>query len=165
MIDPDFSLQSARLHLTPLTMAHAPALQALTNDTDILSRISFMPSAFGPDEAASLISGQNAQNRFLAIKSKDDACLAGAFGLHKNDQNGVEIGYWLGKAWQGRGFATECLLTVLDWATQHQPDWKIQAECHPDNKASMGLLVKCGFTDTGAAGHRPGRRLMQFIPG
>lgn len=162
MIFEDFCLKSSRLHLRPLIPTDAPALQHLTNHPDILSRISFMPTVFDAQEAENLIASQDDNNLFLAITLEENGQLAGAFGLHMHQPEKIEIGYWLGKQHQGQGLARECLAAVTQWATINKPSWILQAECHPDNAASMGLLLSSGFVDNGLSGQRPGRKLLQF---
>lgn len=62
-----------------------------------------------------------------------------------------EISYWIGKAFWGRGIATQALHLFL----QHIPTRPLYARAAQDNRASLRVLSKCGFVivgeDTGFA--------------
>lgn len=53
-----------------------------------------------------------------------------------------EVGYWLGKAFWGRGIATRALALFLDLI----PTRPLYARAAKDNAASIRVLEKCGFT-------------------
>lgn len=53
-----------------------------------------------------------------------------------------EVGYWLGKAYWGRGIATRALALFLDQI----PTRPLYARAAKDNVASIRVLEKCGFT-------------------
>lgn len=57
-----------------------------------------------------------------------------------------EVGYWLGKAFWGRGIATRALALFLDVI----PTRPLFARAAKDNVASIRVLEKCGFTIYGA---------------
>jgi len=56
-----------------------------------------------------------------------------------------EISYWLGRAYWGKGIATEALSQFLA-ALRARP---LYARAAKDNVASLRVLAKCGFTVTG----------------
>lgn len=58
-----------------------------------------------------------------------------------------EIGYWLDRAYWGRGIATEALTAFLR-LEQTRP---LYASAANHNAASLRVLQKCGFTVTGSA--------------
>lgn len=57
----------------------------------------------------------------------------------------AEVGYMLGHAGQGQGFATESLNAVIDWACLRFSPHKFIGLCAKDNIASCRVLEKCGF--------------------
>ena len=64
----------------------------------------------------------------------------------------TEIGYGILPEFQGRGYATEAVKTVTQWAFS-QPDVRcITAETEANNAASQKVLAKAGFTATGEYG-------------
>lgn len=54
----------------------------------------------------------------------------------------VEIGYGIVPPAQGKGFATEAVQAVIQWAFSSPAVKQIVAECHADNLASIRVLEK-----------------------
>lgn len=72
------------------------------------------------------------------------------FGALKRDmdppvQNMPEIGWVLSSAHHGKGYATEAARAVRDWADTHIASDTF-AIFHPDNKGSIRVAEKLGFT-------------------
>lgn len=64
----------------------------------------------------------------------------------------TEIGYGILPELQGRGYATEAVKAVTQWALS-QPDVRcITAETEANNAASQKVLAKAGFAATGEYG-------------
>lgn len=78
-------------------------------------------------------------------------------GVIDHPDGTIEIGYWLGVDYQGKGYAFEALMGTLAQiaADASLAPRTIIAECRPDNAASIRLLTKSGFYATGRAGPRP----------
>lgn len=55
------------------------------------------------------------------------------------------VGYWIGRAFQGHGYATEAVETVLEWAFETYGTDALAARVFEDNTRSRGLLRKLGF--------------------
>lgn len=62
------------------------------------------------------------------------------------DENGeVEIGYGIEAEYWNRGYTTEALIALIEWAEQHVEVKKIKASTEPSNYASHAILKKLGF--------------------
>ncbi len=61
-------------------------------------------------------------------------------------EGSLEVTYWLGREYWGRGLATRALSEFL---RQHQPARPIYARAAADNTASIRVLTKCGFVLSG----------------
>lgn len=59
------------------------------------------------------------------------------------------LGYWIGRPFQGFGYAFEAAQAVLDWAFRTHGAPAIAARVFRDNKRSRKLLEKIGFISTG----------------
>lgn len=59
----------------------------------------------------------------------------------------VEIGYGLAPAARGRGYATEAVRALVEYAAS-QGVTEVVAETDLDNDASMRVLIKSGFVET-----------------
>ena len=60
----------------------------------------------------------------------------------------VEVGYSLFPQFQHRGYATEAVAALIDWAFAHEGVQSIIAETLPDLGASIAVLHRLGFTQT-----------------
>ncbi|MCF3185110.1 GNAT family N-acetyltransferase [Streptomyces polychromogenes] len=61
------------------------------------------------------------------------------------------VGYWVDRAWHGKGLATAGLLEVCRTARDELGLHRIEAQTLVDNTASMRVLAKAGFTEIGLA--------------
>jgi RimJ/RimL family protein N-acetyltransferase len=74
-----------------------------------------------------------------------DGCNAGHV-LSYEDEGKPEVSYWIGKAYWGKGIATQALREFLAHKNEIRP---IYARVARDNVASRKVLQKCGFTTIG----------------
>ncbi|MGE3510751.1 MAG: GNAT family N-acetyltransferase [Vicinamibacterales bacterium] len=79
------------------------------------------------------------------IRTKSDGRLIGSTGLAFQRFDEAMTGYILAKDAWGRGFATEALTAMVSLAGQLALV-RLFAPCHPENRASIHVLEKCGFT-------------------
>jgi RimJ/RimL family protein N-acetyltransferase len=148
------TIETARLLLAPLVAADAEQLRRITDDPAIIEAISFLRAPFTLDDARPLIAlNENGRDLFRGIRRRDDKLLAGLIGSHERATGAVEIGYWIGTAFQRQGYAFEAAAGLV--ATLTAP--RIVAECRPENRASWRVLERLGFRPTGAPGLRAGR--------
>jgi ribosomal-protein-alanine N-acetyltransferase len=57
-----------------------------------------------------------------------------------------EVGYWLGRAWWGRGFATEAVRRIVAYAFETFDSLtRLEAHAFASNPASARVLEKAGF--------------------
>ncbi|MBP1183266.1 GNAT family N-acetyltransferase [Methylobacterium sp. PvR107] len=167
------AIETARLSVAALRLEDAQALRRLTDDPAITAAVDFLPAPFTLQDAEDLIrSGTRGQDRFLgawtresggtgAQQSSAGRDLVGVVGTHLRGAGVIEIGYWIGGAARGRGYAFEAVSAVIAFLGGRFPARSVVAECRPANIASWGLLEKLGFQDSGEEGHRPGRRLLR----
>jgi len=76
---------------------------------------------------------------------ENDSTHVGGIGLHKKLEHSVEVGYWIGEEYWGRGYGTSALNKVLDIAFKELNFERVQAHVFDGNIASEKLLLKCGF--------------------
>ncbi|MCB9558166.1 MAG: GNAT family N-acetyltransferase [Deltaproteobacteria bacterium] len=80
----------------------------------------------------------------LGICQRDDGELIGHVGLSPFP-DGVEIGYAIEEAYQGKGLASEAVAAIADWAIETVRVPCIFAIVAADNAASCSVLEKAGF--------------------
>jgi RimJ/RimL family protein N-acetyltransferase len=73
-----------------------------------------------------------------------------AGGIVCFDHDGArEVGYWIGREFWGRGFATEAVTALLKIETTRP----LHAGVAPHNAGSLRVLEKCGFVRVGQDDH------------
>ena len=80
-------------------------------------------------------------------ESVGELCFKGPVRNHS-----VEIGYGVQPEQEGRGYTTEALQAMTQWAFGQKDVVFVEAETAPDNKASQRVLEKCGFVPDGTTG-------------
>lgn len=63
----------------------------------------------------------------------------------------ASLGYWMGESHANRGYMSEALPKVLDYAFDRLNLHRIEAACLPENGPSRSLLSKTGFSEEGIA--------------
>jgi RimJ/RimL family protein N-acetyltransferase len=79
-----------------------------------------------------------------------------------------EIGYWLGRAWWGRGLATASVTHFVPWVARTFGFARLFAQAFETNLASMRVLEKCGFQREGilrSHAQKDGRYLDEVVYG
>jgi [ribosomal protein S5]-alanine N-acetyltransferase len=67
----------------------------------------------------------------------------------KQDPEAVELGYTIFPPHRGRGYATEAARALMDWAYAEQGIERFIASVSPNNDASLAIVEKLGFVQTG----------------
>ena len=70
----------------------------------------------------------------------------------RNPDGMAEIGYSLRTGFCGKGYMTEALRRITEWALAQAGVARVEAETAPDNLASQRVLAACGFIPTGTRG-------------
>jgi [ribosomal protein S5]-alanine N-acetyltransferase len=148
-----------RLAIRPLQIQDAPELSRISDTPAVSQWMAFMEGGFPLEKAEALIASQDhTKEHFFSVRLSDGR-LIGAMGVIDHPDGTIEVGYWFGVDYQGKGYALEALRATLDQITAHPglAHRSIVAECRPDNAASIRLLTKTGFHATGRPGPRPNR--------
>ena len=130
-------------------ISDAGELCQLANDLGVAGMLTAMPYPYGPKDAEAFLSRTpdwRAPN--FAIEHREFGFM-GTIGFAEKQPGRLEVGYWLGRPFWGRGYATEALKAALTWM---KSDWRrnvVWAGHFTDNKASAQVLVKAGFLYTG----------------
>lgn len=159
-------LETKRLIMRPPHREDAEDLAFIANDRAIAEMTSRMPYPYSTNDANAFIEGfENGNNEgcIYAITVTDTGRLIGMGSVEKRNRFGaLEIGYWLGKPYWGKGFATEAASALVDLAFRVTDTDKVLAACRTNNPASRRVLEKQGFQfqgldemDTRAAGRVP----------
>ncbi len=143
-------LDTARLRLRRLEPGDAAAITELAGDWEVARWTALVPHPYGPDDAAAFIALQSSGDQVtMAVERRLDGALIGVIGFGPG-QAGFEIGYWIGRPYWGKGYASEALrrATRLAFANFDLPS--LTAEILPDNAASTRVLARAGFSRAGS---------------
>ena len=88
-----------------------------------------------------------AEDMTMLIFFKQTGELIGGSGLHNPDWKvpKFEIGYWQHVAHGGHGYMTEAVSAIAEMALTRLGAQRLQLECYPHNKRSIGVAQRCGF--------------------
>jgi ribosomal-protein-alanine N-acetyltransferase len=81
----------------------------------------------------------------LILKSTNTSVGGMGFVGYPNERGEAEIGYMIDGNHHNKGFATEGLLTMIDWAFKHPFVKAIIVHTYSNNLPSRRLLDKCNF--------------------
>ncbi|NNG05880.1 MAG: GNAT family N-acetyltransferase [Inquilinus sp.] len=162
------TLRTDRLILRPFRATDAGAVTEYCGDWDVARMTARLPHPYPPRMAAEWIAGQETDTVEQRFCVEADGAPVGAVGLSDLGDGAFEIGYWIGRPFWGRGYATEAALRVVRYAFEERGARRLTAAHFLDNPASARVLEKCGFAATGETveqacvargGPQPSRRL------
>ncbi|MFO1089088.1 MAG: GNAT family protein [Hyphomicrobiales bacterium] len=156
-------IETERLILRPPRREDAPRIAELANHKAIARNLGLMPHPYGLEDALAYIARVESTappGAAFAITVKDDGDrFAGAVGYGTRADNGrMDMGYWLGMPYWGKGYATEAAAAIVAHAFEIAGLDALPSGYHADNPASGHILIdKLGFEHVG--------REMQFSAG
>lgn len=160
------AIGTERLILRAPTLADTAVIAELANDTAIAGMLTSWPYPFtdGPftenDAQAWLVKVTSADPRRRSdfIIEHRQFGVIGVIGVGEDEPCGApaglhgprpRLGYWLGRPFWNRGYATEAVAAVLRWVAGEGRRNVVWAGHFADNRASGQVLVKAGFLYTG----------------
>ena len=147
-------LETPRLALRAPRLEDAKAVAALANDRRIAENTARIPHPYQLTDAEGFITGANKPGgEAVFLITLGGKTVIGACGIMMQEQV-PELGYWLGVNYWGKGYATEALHAVIDYAFTDLSHEALQAGCRVTNPASRRVLEKCGFQWTGVGLYR-----------
>ncbi len=141
-------LKTERLTLRAPRHDDIKVIALLANDRRVAENTTRIPHPYGADDARDFIEAANRRDDEASFVIVLDNTVIGACGVDPR-QGGPEIGYWLGAPYWGRGFATEAVRAVIDYAFGELCHDALAAGARVSNPASRRVLEKCAFQWTG----------------
>jgi RimJ/RimL family protein N-acetyltransferase len=147
-------LETERLVLRAPRLADAKSIAALANDRRIAEMTVRMPHPYGVADAEAFLAAVNGSAREIAflIALPNDTPIGVCSVMRLGDA--PEVGYWLGVPFWGKGFATEAVRALIDFAFGELELDALAAGARVSNPASRRVLEKCGFQWTGVGLYR-----------
>lgn len=160
VIDHAPEIETRRLLLRAPRYADCTRIAEIANDFEVCSMSSRMPYPYGLEEARAFVEqcedqDRSRENTFVIEDEREG--VVGAIGFARPHGEPLEIGYWIGKAFWGRGIATEAARGALHWAKSQWRRKLVAAGHFADNHRSAQVLINAGFLYTGEVRQRHSR--------
>jgi RimJ/RimL family protein N-acetyltransferase len=148
-------LETKRLTLRAPRLEDAKAVAVLANDRRIAENTARIPHPYKLSDAENFVAAANgADGEALFLVTLRDGTIMGACGVSTPEGQPPELGYWLGVEHWGKGYTTEALHAVIDYAFGAFDHAALHAGARVTNPASRRVLEKCGFQWTGVGLYR-----------
>ncbi|MDD5418641.1 MAG: GNAT family N-acetyltransferase [Methanomicrobiaceae archaeon] len=149
------SLSTRRLLLRPFTLADAPDVQRLAGDLEIAENSLHLPHPYEDGMAERWIGTHRigfawGDRLILAVTHRNEKHLIGTVGLGiERDHDRAELGYWIGRPYWNRGYATEAVGAIIGYGFQELGLNRIHALHFSRNTASGRVMQKVGMAHEG----------------
>ena len=149
------TLETPRLLLRPFHASDIPDIVQLLQDPDIAKTTLNIPYPYSEEDARAWLDIQEKERKTgtgytFAILRKEDQRLIGAIDIRPDLHNWrAEIGYWIGKPFWGRGYATEAAQAIIRFGFEELSLNRIYATHFADNPASGRVMQKVGMVYEG----------------
>ncbi|MBV9655087.1 MAG: GNAT family N-acetyltransferase [Acetobacteraceae bacterium] len=152
------ALSTERFTLRPLRPEDTDALHRLINDWEVTRTLALVPYPYSRELAVDWIAStrqrlEAGEAYHLAITGREgsDETLVGAVGLRVDSKTRIgSLGYWVGRRFWGHGVATEAAARLARWALANLDLDRLVATVATANPASIAVLKRIGFRETGA---------------
>lgn len=142
-------IRATRIVLRPWRKADEVALVREANDREVWRNLrDRFPHPYTAADARAWIGGCETAGVTMHFAIALDDVPVGGIGLDRRTdvhRQNAEVGYWLGRAFRGRGLATEALRAIVPYAFDELAIERLEAGVFEWNPASCRVLEKAGF--------------------
>ena len=133
------------VQLRPISIDDAQAItRLLAGDTELALQTATIPIPYTIHDARAFLQRADPLQNFAIIAGEE---LVGGCGF-KQEPGDIEIGYWVGRPYWGRGYASAAAQLLIEEARRRGVE-RLYAEVFLENPASMRVLEKAGFVPEG----------------
>ncbi len=160
--DDVFRLETRRLWLRWPRAADAPDLSELAGDWEVARLTATLPHPYCVEDAETFVHVSRedaARGEALRLVLTDKGfprTLLGVIGVEMGD-GGPQLGYWLGRPFWGRGYASEAAAAMTDAFFRVTGEDQLGAMVLAENAASRSVLENLGFVLVESLDSGPGR--------
>ena len=133
------------LKLRPFTLGDAGGVASLVGDRAVSKWTSNIPFPYTEQDAIAWISQATTDSLRKPQAVECDGQLVGCVSYWPYPSGGFEVGYWIGKAFWGRGICTAALRQLIG-SDKFPAQAAIYAKVMEKNTGSQRVLEKCGFS-------------------
>jgi len=135
--------------LRPYTETDADQLVAIANNINVAK---FMTNRFvhpyGKENAIAFLDSIKNDSPVRVFAVTVNNVIVGSTGIHFQDDifiNNAEIGYWFGEPYWGKGYATETVQQISEYAFKTFPINRLFCRIFGNNPKSMKVVEKAGY--------------------
>lgn len=146
------TLSTSRLILRPFIATDASQIRELAGDVRIAEQTLGIPHPYPVEAAETWIAGHSTdfargREANFAITRRDGGELLGAVSLLaiSVQHARAELGCWVGAEHWARGYCTEAVIRLIDYAREDCGITRVTARCLAGNIASARVLEKLGL--------------------
>ena len=151
LVYPDPELRSATVRIRRWTYDDHDCIRAAGTDPDI-PKGTTVPADYTHEAGRAFIErawSRNDDGQALALaiaRAESNRAIGHIYlGLTKVKRQ-CRLGYWLIPAARRQGLGSSAIELISSWVLTKTDVYRLVAEVHPDNTASIRLLKHCGFT-------------------
>lgn len=148
-----FEFKSERFLMRPPEEKDARQIACCVNDKDMARNLARLPHPYAPKDALDWVAyadkARAQGTEYAFVITHEEAGVIGSVGFNRTSGEAWEIGYWVDKAVQGKGVATEAAAALMQWGADQFGVTQFVAGHFQDNPASGRVLEKLGFERLG----------------
>jgi RimJ/RimL family protein N-acetyltransferase len=145
-------IETPRLILRAVTLADAPWIERYVSDWDVARHTARIPHPYPAGAGVDFVRSLDPKGGpTFAIERREDREPVGLIGLELEGPGAAEIGFWIGKPFWSRGYASEAMVALVEHAFRKMGLVSLIAMAVPENRASIRVQEKAGLTYTGMA--------------
>ena len=135
--------------LRDLLRSDAARISLLAGDFDVASMTGTIPHPYSEQMAAEWIASALAGEEGVVFAVASSGLLIGCTGYRAFGDDHAELGYWIGKPYWGRGYASEAVRALIVHAFERDGFDYLTVGHFTDNPASARIIAKFGFVPQG----------------
>lgn len=132
------------LTLRKFRIADAERVAELVGEHDVSRWTSSIPHPYTIEDAANWINARSQRGSRQALAVDREDTLVGCVSFWPDEDEGIEVGYWVGKPYWGQGIATQALTALFRHSSFPRSE-PLTARVMTTNAGSRRVLEKCGF--------------------
>lgn len=141
-------MKTSRLQLRALKSDDAPRIALLAGEWSVASMTGRIPYPYSVEAAQQWLSGLADGEMVFGIDHAGE--LIGICGYTREADGAAQIGYWIGRPFWGRGFATEAARALIKYGFTKGGVKRFNGRHFAENLASARVIKKLGFRAVGA---------------
>ena len=145
-------METHGITIEPAALKHAEAIQRLISDPLVAETTSNIPHPYpegGAEEWIRHTQRLRSQGAEYAFAILNNASFVGSISILNVHDGQGEVGYWIGRPYWGRGYATAAGRQVVAYGFEELGLSLLIAKCLARNPGSFRVLEKLGFQHTG----------------